>query len=50
MNSIHSENILEDNEEAIDNYFQCLNSCSLADKEHECATSCMEMHLMSNYF
>ena len=39
-----------ENEEndAIDSYFECVTACSIEDKGVECLTRCVEVHLKSD--
>ncbi len=39
------QSLLINDNDAIDNYFQCITACSLGDEGIECLTECIQVHL-----
>ncbi len=39
------QQLLMEENDSIDNYFQCITSCSLGDEGIECLTACVQLHL-----
>ncbi len=45
MHDKHSASLYSEEIDSIDEYFECITSCSLGDEGIECVTQCLEIHL-----
>ncbi|KGG16192.1 MULTISPECIES: hypothetical protein [unclassified Prochlorococcus] len=39
---------IAEEKDSIDSYFECIASCGIDEKDNECVTECLEVHLKQN--
>tara|TARA_Y100001968_G_C19395012_1_gene737755 strand:- start:171 stop:326 length:156 start_codon:yes stop_codon:yes gene_type:complete len=48
MTFLQNDFLENEQEDAIDSYFECVTACSIDEQGSECVTRCMEVHLKAD--